>query len=83
MRKRCSSPRLSQVGCAGKIVSFRETDDNRYLITLAGHLPLPPDRRDADHHALARRLLRLRAPLPATWRSRGTRTFPASACWRR
>ncbi|HSS14515.1 MAG TPA: LON peptidase substrate-binding domain-containing protein [Rhizomicrobium sp.] len=29
-------PRLSQVGCAGKIVSFRETDDNRYLISLAG-----------------------------------------------
>jgi Lon protease-like protein len=29
-------PRLSQVGCAGKIVGFRETDDNRYLITLAG-----------------------------------------------
>jgi Lon protease-like protein len=29
-------PRLSQVGCVGKIVSFRETDDNRYLVTLAG-----------------------------------------------
>jgi Lon protease-like protein len=29
-------PRLTQVGCAGKIVSFRETDDNRYLITLNG-----------------------------------------------
>jgi len=29
-------PKLSQVGCAGKIVSFRETDDNRYLITLSG-----------------------------------------------
>jgi len=29
-------PRLSQVGCAGKIVSFQETEDNRYLITLAG-----------------------------------------------
>jgi Lon protease-like protein len=24
------------VGCAGKIVGFRETDDNRYLITLQG-----------------------------------------------
>ena len=24
------------MGCAGKIVSFRETEDNRYLITLAG-----------------------------------------------
>jgi Lon protease-like protein len=29
-------PPLSQVGCAGKIVAFRETDDNRYLITLQG-----------------------------------------------
>ena len=29
-------PRLSEVGCAGRIISFRETDDNRYLITLAG-----------------------------------------------
>jgi uncharacterized protein len=30
------NPALSQVGCAGKIVSFRETEDNRYLISLAG-----------------------------------------------
>ncbi|HYS46627.1 MAG TPA: LON peptidase substrate-binding domain-containing protein [Rhizomicrobium sp.] len=30
------SPRLSQVGCAGKITSFQETDDNRYLISLTG-----------------------------------------------
>jgi Lon protease-like protein len=29
-------PRLSQVGCAGKIVSFRETEDNRYQVTLGG-----------------------------------------------
>jgi len=29
-------PGLSAVGAAGRIVSFRETDDNRYLITLAG-----------------------------------------------
>jgi Lon protease-like protein len=29
-------PKLSAVGAAGRIVSFRETDDNRYLITLAG-----------------------------------------------
>jgi uncharacterized protein len=29
-------PALSQVGCAGRIVSFQETNDNRYLITLAG-----------------------------------------------
>ncbi|HXR95252.1 MAG TPA: LON peptidase substrate-binding domain-containing protein [Rhizomicrobium sp.] len=29
-------PRLSDVGCAGRIVSYRETEDNRYLITMAG-----------------------------------------------
>ncbi|HMH63962.1 MAG TPA: LON peptidase substrate-binding domain-containing protein [Rhizomicrobium sp.] len=29
-------PRLSQVGCAGKIVAFRESEDNRYMITLGG-----------------------------------------------
>ena len=29
-------PTLSQVGCAGRIISYRETEDNRYLITLAG-----------------------------------------------
>ena len=29
-------PALSQVGCAGKITAFRETEDNRYLITLQG-----------------------------------------------
>jgi len=29
-------PKLSQVGCAGKISAFRETEDNRYLITLSG-----------------------------------------------
>jgi hypothetical protein len=29
-------PRLSQVGCAGKIIAFQETGDNRYLITLSG-----------------------------------------------
>lgn len=29
-------PKLSAVGCVGKIVSFQETPDNRYLITLNG-----------------------------------------------
>ncbi|HET7086613.1 MAG TPA: LON peptidase substrate-binding domain-containing protein [Rhizomicrobium sp.] len=29
-------PRLTQVGCAGKIASFQETEDNRYLISLTG-----------------------------------------------
>src|SRR6202000_2049695 len=30
------TPKLSAVGCAGRIVSYRETDDGRYLITLPG-----------------------------------------------
>jgi len=29
-------PALAQVGCAGRITGYRETDDNRYLITLTG-----------------------------------------------
>jgi hypothetical protein len=29
-------PALRQTGCAGRIVSFAETDDGRYLVTLAG-----------------------------------------------
>ena len=29
-------PQLSSVGCAGRITGYRETDDNRYLITLTG-----------------------------------------------
>ncbi|HEY0266865.1 MAG TPA: LON peptidase substrate-binding domain-containing protein [Rhizomicrobium sp.] len=34
--ERVLKPALSQVGCAGKIVAFRETEDNRILITLSG-----------------------------------------------
>jgi uncharacterized protein len=30
------TPKLSAVGCAGRITSYRETDDGRYLITLTG-----------------------------------------------
>ena len=29
-------PRLSQIGCVGRITSFAETSDGRYLITLTG-----------------------------------------------
>jgi len=29
-------PPLSTVGCAGRIVAYRETDDGRYLVTLSG-----------------------------------------------
>ena len=31
-----ATPRLSPVGCAGRITSFAETSDGRYLITLTG-----------------------------------------------
>jgi Lon protease-like protein len=31
-----SQPEVQKVGCAGRIVSFAETDDSRYLITLSG-----------------------------------------------
>ena len=30
------TPKLSAVGCAGRITSYRETEDGRYLITLTG-----------------------------------------------
>ena len=32
------SPKLYDVGCLGKITSFRETDDGRYLIELKGKI---------------------------------------------
>lgn len=32
----CEGPELYDVGCAGRIISFEETADGRYLITLAG-----------------------------------------------
>jgi Lon protease-like protein len=31
-----TTPKLHNVGCLGKIISFRETDDKRYLIELKG-----------------------------------------------
>jgi Lon protease-like protein len=33
---RVASPPLARVGCAGRITTFREADDGRYLITLTG-----------------------------------------------
>jgi Lon protease-like protein len=56
-------PALSHVGCAGRIIAFRETDDNRYLITLAG---------------LCRFRLEREAPSQAAWR-RGVCDFSAFA----
>src|SRR5438034_11490534 len=32
-------PALAAIGCAGRLTAFRETDDNRYLITLDGIWP--------------------------------------------
>ena len=34
--KEGSPPDLHDVGCAGKIISFKETDDGRYLIEIKG-----------------------------------------------
>lgn len=31
-----NSGRLHQIGCAGRLISFQETEDGRYLITLGG-----------------------------------------------
>lgn len=31
-----NSGRLHQIGCAGRLISFSETDDGRYLVTLGG-----------------------------------------------
>ncbi len=31
-------PDLHEVGCAGKIISFNETDDGRYIIILNGNM---------------------------------------------
>ena len=33
-----SIPKLHDVGCLGKITSFRETEDGRYLIELKGKI---------------------------------------------
>ena len=31
-----STPKLNNVGCVGRLISFTETEDSRYLITLSG-----------------------------------------------
>ena len=35
-KARLDSPEVYPVGCAGRITSFSETPDNRFLITLTG-----------------------------------------------
>lgn len=54
-------PKLSKVGCAGRIVSYRETEDGRVLITLLGvcrfrvaaepAIPTPYRQVEADYSA--------------------------------
>ena len=43
-----------QVGCAGKIIKFEETVDNRYLITLRGHsrFHLISDKTNQDNYIM-------------------------------
>ena len=36
LKNNISKPELHNIGCLGKITSFKETDDNRYLIDLKG-----------------------------------------------
>ena len=45
---------LCQVGCAGKIIKFEETPDNRYLITLKGHsrFHLISDKPNQDNYIM-------------------------------
>ena len=31
-----TTPRFNSVGCVGRLISFTETEDSRYLITLSG-----------------------------------------------
>lgn len=66
-------PRLQRVGCAGRITSFAETPDGRYLITLTGvarfqlgeELPTPaPYRQVKAGFAVFEADLR---PAPDTW----------------
>jgi Lon protease-like protein len=36
LKKNNNTPELYEIGCMGKIISFKETDDSRYLIELKG-----------------------------------------------
>lgn len=36
MPEGAGEPRLQQIGCAGRVTSFSETEDGRYMITLTG-----------------------------------------------
>ena len=69
-------PKLSEVGCAGRIVSYRETEDNRYLITLAGRLPFPGEGRNARSCRPIARSPAISRPSPPIWCRARTDDFP-------
>ena len=75
-RREALKPKLSQVGCAGRIIAFRETDDNRYLITLHGLCRFRADRRDGRRHAPGAPAAATSRPLPAIWSQIGDEDFP-------
>jgi Lon protease-like protein len=53
-RREPGSAALYHTGCAGRIVSFSETDDGRYLITLAGLIRFAMVRELALHNGYRR-----------------------------
>ena len=75
-------PKLSQVGCAGRIVAYRETDDNRYLLTLSGVCRFRLDGEVSARPPIAR-WHAISPPLPAILQASRTMIFLASAWSRR
>lgn len=47
-------PRLFHIGCLGRLSSFAETEDGRYLITLAGVIRFRVDQELPMHHGYRR-----------------------------
>ena len=77
---RCQgAPAIYPIGCVGRITSFAETDDGRYLITLTGVCRFEVVEELAVEHALS--------PGPARASSAGSaissRRRPRTACARR
>ena len=67
-----NGPALFAVGCLGRLIAFSETDDNRFLITLAGLIrfrvlaELPPERGYRLVHANFSSFAADLAPTPPT-----------------
>ena len=78
--------RLHQIGCAGRVTAFQETEDGRYLITLCRGQPLPARRAAGGLRALpARRGSTGRASSATSGAPSRTRTSTgrrSSTCWR-